>query len=83
MSIVCISKIGYYREIPTIIGQRFTNISALPNYPCNSGNLGIYVVSGLSTLQKWPVSVIKNKAFQIDFRNVFTYLVLPLLHNDL
>jgi len=52
MSIVCISKIGYYREIPMIIGQRFTNISALPNYPCDSGNLGIYVVSGLSTLQK-------------------------------
>ncbi|KYN14463.1 hypothetical protein ALC57_13335 [Trachymyrmex cornetzi] len=67
VSIVCISHIGYYREIPTIIDQKFMNISTLPNYPCNSGNLGIYVVTGLSALQMWPVSLIKNKAFQMDF----------------
>lgn len=80
-SIVCISNIDYYREIPTIIGQKFTNISTLPNYPCDSGNLGIYVVTGLSALQMWPVSLIKNKAFQMNFENDSTYLVFPLLHH--
>jgi len=60
-------------EISTIIGQKFTNISTLSNYPCDSGNLGIYVVTGLSALQMWPVSLIKNKAFQMDFGNDHTF----------
>jgi len=81
-SIVYISNIGYYRDIPTIIGRKFMNISTLSNYPCDSGNLGIYVVTGLSALQMWPVSSIKNKAFQMDFENDSTYLVFPLLHNE-
>lgn len=81
VTIVCIEGIGYFGKEAVILGRSFLNKSSLPNYPCDSTNLGIYVVQNLSDLQMWPVSSIEKKGFRIPLKNdSASYLVLPLLH---
>jgi len=54
-------------HISTIIDQKFTNISTLPNYAYDSRNLGIYIV----TKGKYLVSLanMADKSLQLKIKH--------------
>lgn len=65
-----------------IIGKRLTRLQSLYEKPLSSDIIGINVVSfNTPSLQKWPVSEIRAKAWIIPLIDQESFAVFPLLHS--
>lgn len=61
-----------------IIGQKFLQFENFYTTPCNSSDLGIYLVSHLSPLELFPIEAVSCKLVKLDYKN--NDVVFPLLH---
>lgn len=80
--IIQVENISFCRhlQIPIVIGREFINKSDFYTVPFESSRVGIFKVSKLSNLKKWPLSDIVTKYVQIPYKN--GYIVSSILHCD-
>ena len=65
-----------------VVYQKFDSIDSLFNYPCNSLDLDISIVSNSSVILEWcRPSEIKYKMVLFAIENN-SYAALPLLHSS-
>lgn len=64
-----------------IIGKQFLNYKSLYNYPINSKDINIYVISDVSDLQVWKISEVLAKCMVFpNGMNSLNFVSIPLLH---
>lgn len=79
-TIIIVEYIGFRRNEKVVIGRKFNVIDKIPDYPCDSTLLSIYMVRRLSKqLYVWPVLNIRQKMFLIPLSDSNNY-ALPLVH---
>ncbi|CAH1170530.1 unnamed protein product [Phaedon cochleariae] len=76
--IVIIKNVLSHDNKVFIIGQKFLQIENFYTSPCESSDLGIFLVSNLAPLQYFPIELKTCKLVKLDYKN--KYVVFPLLH---
>lgn len=81
-AIVSLRNIAYCprRQISVIIGNEFLKKENLFSVPCDSSNIGIFLVHELSDLKAWPLTSVIKKYVKLPVLNKFA--VFPLLHTN-
>lgn len=77
-SVVCLKNIIHTESEKFIIGQEYLIKESFYTEPCESSELGIYLVSKQGLLNIWNVDQIMCKCFKISYEE--KCIVYPLLH---
>ncbi|XP_077277432.1 uncharacterized protein LOC143905729 [Temnothorax americanus] len=78
--IVLIKNIASNNKNIVIIGNKYNSKKDFYNEPCNSSDLGIYLVDNVvNDLQSWNISEISHKCIRLHFKDKF--VIFPLLHS--
>lgn len=80
-TIIQIENIAFSKrlQIPIVIGREFINKRDFYTIPSESSRVGVFKVSKLSNLKKWPLSEITIKYVQLPYKNGY---VSSILHCD-
>lgn len=77
-SVVCLENIIQTNTESVIIGKEYLTKTNFYTEPCESSELGIYVVSQLGLLKSWNINDIASKCLKLSFNE--KCIVFPLLH---
>lgn len=79
-SIIIVENFASSNGHTVVIGRKFEHLENFFIDPCESLNIQIFEVNGLSSLMFWPIDAIDLKYVKLTLSDSF--VVLPLLHLD-